>query len=104
MTIKKKSASARFMEQLTGGEMTLGKLLEAIRLGEESTQTDLARRLSVSRAHLCDIENGRRIVSPERAARWAKVLGYSPERFVKLAVQDSLNKAGLKLQVEVRAA
>lgn len=104
MTTKKKSSAAKFMEDLTGGPVTLGKLLEAIRIGQEATQAEFAKRLSVSRAHLCDIENGRRTVSPERAARWAKFLGYSPERFVKLAVQDSLKKAGLKLQVEVKAA
>ena len=33
--------------------------------------------LGVSRSHICDIEKGRKVVSPERAAKWANVLGYS---------------------------
>ena len=104
MTTKKKSDASHFMESMTGGPVTFPKLLEAIRVGEEATQAKFARRLGVSRANLCDIENGRRPVSPERAAKWAKLLGYSPERFVKLALQAQIDRAGLKLQVDVRAA
>ena len=32
--------------------------------------------LGVSRSHLCDVEKGRKVVSPERAAAWAKLLGF----------------------------
>jgi len=34
------------------------------------------KRLGVSKSHLCDLEKGRKTVSPERAARWAQILGY----------------------------
>lgn len=104
MTTKKKSDAVKFLEGITGGPLTLGKLLEAIRLGEEMTQLAFAKQLKIQRPHLSDIEHGRRVVSPERAAKWAKILGYSPEQFVKLAIQDQLDRAGLKLQVDVRAA
>ena len=53
---------------------------------------------------LNDIEKGRKAVSPERAARFAKVLGYSEARLVQLALQDLVNRGGLNLRVDVIAA
>jgi transcriptional regulator with XRE-family HTH domain len=100
----KKSDAVRFLEKLTGGPVTLGRFLEAVRLGEELTQPAFAKKLGVSRSHLNDIEKGRKGVSPERAARFAKVLGYSRARLVQLALQDLVNRGGLKLLVDVKAA
>jgi transcriptional regulator with XRE-family HTH domain len=89
---------------LTGGPVTLGKLLEAIRLGEELSQTKFAKKLGISRSHLNDIEKGNKFVSPQRAARFAKALGHSPERFVELSLQALVDETGLKLKVEIKAA
>jgi len=100
----KKSDAIRFLEKLTGGPVTLGRFLEAVRLGEELTQPAFAKKLGLSRSHLNDIEKGRKGVSPKRAARFAKVLGYSRARLVQLALQDLVNRGGLKLQVDVKAA
>jgi antitoxin HigA-1 len=100
----KKSDAVRFLEKLTGGPVTLGRFLEAVRLGEELTQPAFAKKLGLSRSHLNDIEKGRKGVSPARAARFAKVLGYSRARLVQLALQDLVNRGGLKLQVDVKAA
>ncbi len=103
-TKNKKSDAIRFLESITGGPVTFGKLLEAIRLGEEMTQPEFAKLLRLSKSHLNDIEKGRKAVSPERAARFAKVLGYSEERFVALSLQAQIDNAGLKLKVDVKAA
>ena len=100
----KKSTAMRFMEKVAGGPLTLSGLIEAIRLGEEESQPVFAKRLGISRSHLNDIEKGNKAVSPERAAKFAKLLGYSPEAFVKLALQDLVDRSGLHLQVEVKAA
>jgi len=100
----KRSEALRFLEKLTGGPVTLGKFLEAVRRGEEMTQPAFAKKLGISKSHLNDIEKGRKAVSPDRAARFAKVLGYSQPRLVKLALQDLVDRGGLKLQVDVRAA
>ena len=70
----------------------------------EISQAELARRLGVSRSHLCDVEKGRKVVSPERASAWAKILGFPPTVFVKLALQEQLDRAGVKMNVEVEAA
>lgn len=103
-TKRKKSDAMKYLESITGGAITLGAFLEAIRLGEEMTQVDFAKKLNVSKSHLCDIEKGRKLISPERAAKYAKILGYGKEQFVRLSLQDQVSKAGLKLKVKIEAA
>jgi transcriptional regulator with XRE-family HTH domain len=78
--------------------------LESLRKCDEIAQVDFARKLGISKAHLCDLEKGRRFASPGRAAKFAKALGHPPEYFVKLALQDLMRADGLKLSVEVYAA
>lgn len=97
MITGKKSEAVRFLEKLAGQRLTLGSFLEALRKGEDFSQVDFDKKLRISRAHLCDIEKGRRCVGPARAAKFAKILGYSPERFVKLAIQDELDEDVLNL-------
>ena len=104
MTTRPKTTEAGAFLQRLAGPLTLGSLLEAIRLGEGWSQQEMGRRLRLSRAHLCDIEKGRRSVSPERAARFARVLGYSEPQFVQLALQGMVDHAGLRLRVAVKAA
>ena len=53
---------------------------------------------------LCDVEKGRRLVSPEQAARFAKAFGHPPAVLVQLSLQDSVRAGGLKLKVSVEAA
>ena len=88
----------------TSGPLTLGRLVRSIRLGEAETLAVFAKLLGVSKAHLSDVEHDRRVVSAQRAAAWARQLGYHEGQFVQLALQDELNAAGIKLKVEVRAA
>jgi transcriptional regulator with XRE-family HTH domain len=104
MAKEKKSAAVKYLEKLRGGPLTFGALLHSIRETDEHTLEDLAKRLGISRSHLCDIEKGRRAVSAERAARWARTLGYAEALFVKLAMQAELDAAGIKLRVDVKAA
>ncbi len=101
---RKKGDLALLLEKSTGGPITLGKLLEAIRLGEELTQPQFAKKLGISKSHLNDIEKGRKSISPERAAKFAVILKYSPTRFVALSLQAMIDQAGLKMHVELRAA
>ncbi len=94
----------KFLEKLTGGPLRLGKLIEAIRLGEQLSQAAFAKKLKISRSHLNDIEKGNKAVSPQRAARFAKALHHSEERFVELALQEIIDESGLKLTVAVKIA
>lgn len=104
MNTKKKSKSMQFLEKVTGRPLTLGSLLESIRLADEISQITFAKKLRISPSHLCDIEKHRKVVSPERAAKFAKVLGYSPEQFVRLALQEMLDQAGLPFTIELKSA
>jgi len=101
---KRNAKEVAALEALMGGPLTLGMALEALRRGENMSQTEFARKLGLSSQKLCDIEKGRRSVSPERAAQFARKLGHPVEVFVRLALQDQVNHGGLKLKVSVQAA
>lgn len=103
-TKRQKSDAMAFLEKLAGRPLTIGGILESIRLGEEMTLDAFAKKLKISRSHLCDIEKGRKGVSLERAATFAKVLGHSQAQFVRFALQDEIERAGLKLKVTVETA
>ncbi len=94
----------KFLEGLLGGPLTLGLALMAIRETLGVSQTAFAKKLGLTRARLCDIEKGRRSVSLETAAGFAKRLKHPVETMVKLALQDQVHRAKLKLKVEVKAA
>jgi transcriptional regulator with XRE-family HTH domain len=91
----KKSETMKFLDALIGEPISIGGLLTAIRESDELSQSDLAKRLGISKSHLCDLEKGRKVLSPERAARFARELGYSEEQFVRLALQHMVESAGL---------
>ncbi len=104
MANKAKGNLLPLLMKVTGGPLTLGKLLEAIRLSEEISQSVFAKKLSISRSHLNDIEKGRKWVSPERAERFAKALKYSSVRFVSLSLQEILDKNKLRYEIELKVA
>ncbi|WP_028389322.1 helix-turn-helix transcriptional regulator [Legionella fairfieldensis] len=93
-----------YLESLIGKKPTFGDHLLAIRQGEEMTQSAFAKQLGVSRHYLCDIEHNRRYVSPKTAAEFADKLGYSRKQFVRLCLQDMLNRDGLALLVDIENA
>jgi antitoxin HigA-1 len=101
---KAKDSDEKFLEKLMGGPLTFGAALSALRESDEESLADFAERLSISRSHLSDIEHGRRTVSPERASRFAKALKQNEAQFVRLALQDQIRSAGLRLRVDVHAA
>jgi len=101
---ERKSAAVKLLEKIAGGPLTLGRAIESIRKSEELSQDECAKKLGVSKSHLCDVEKGRKTVSPERAARWARVLRYPESVLVRLAIQGELDAAGLKYRVEIEAA
>lgn len=92
------------LEKISGEELTFGSLIKSIRLGEEMTQEEFADLLDISKQHLCDIEKGRKFVSPKRAAEYATQLKLSKKQFIRLCLQDLLRRDGLKMIVSVEAA
>ena len=93
-----------FLNKLRKEPLTFGTMIHSLRECDEISQAELARKVRISRANLCDIEKERRTVSPAMAAKFARVMGYSVNQFVALALQDQLRKAGLKLKVDLKAA
>lgn len=106
MTIKSKMTEKTLeqIQKITGEKLTLGRLLWAIRQADEITQVDFSAKLNISKQHLCDIEHNRKSVSPKLAAQYAEILGYSKEQFIRLALQDMVDRDGLNVRVEVSLA
>jgi len=102
MITKESKESLDYLESILGKKPTLGDYLLAIRRGEELSQVEFAMLLGVSRQNLCDLEHNRRFISPKMATEFAKKLGYSGKHFVRLCLQDLLNRDGIALLVEVQ--
>jgi len=106
MTTKKSKgfSDSNVEERILGGPLTFGAAVEALRVGDELTQVEFAKKLRISRQYLCDVEKGRRRVSPGQAAKFAQAFGHPPNVLVRLALQDAVRASGLKLKVIVEAA
>ena len=101
MITKKSKDSLKYISSLTGIKLTLGEMLRSIRQCEQISQVNFSKQLNISRQNLCDIEHGRRFVSPKVAAAYANKLGYSESQFVRLCLQDLLDRDGINLAVDV---
>ncbi len=102
-TKRRKSAVKKFLDGLVGEPMSFARLIESTRLSEEVSMVEFAKQLRISVSHLNDIEKGRKFVSAERAAHFAKILGYSEEQYIRLALQDQLTRSKLKYVVSLEA-
>lgn len=96
-------STLKSIAKVTGAKLTLGKLIWAIRHSDDISQVDFATRLNITRQHLCDIERERKFVSPKLAAQYAEILGYPTEQFIRLSLQDLVDRGGLNVQVEITA-
>jgi transcriptional regulator with XRE-family HTH domain len=99
-----KDTLKEIQEITEGPDLTLGNIVSAIRQGENWTQAELARKLGVSRQFVCDLEHGRRIISPKMAECIALKLGYSPRQFIRFCIQDTFIKQGLRYKVDLQVA
>ena len=107
MTIERTKGKARLgIKRLEKefGPMTMSLFLRSFRESGECTQAEFAERLGISKANLCDLEKGRKLVGVERAVRFAKTLGVPEEGLVQIAFQDLLRASGLRFIVKVSAA
>ena len=106
MTTKLLSGASldKFLEKRSGGPLTFGKALRAVRTTIGLTQVEFAKKLGISKANLCDIEKDRRFVSADKAAEFSRRVGHPETVFIKLAIDDQLRRFGLKYKVELRAA
>lgn len=83
------------------GHLTIARMLVAHRLGEEMNQVEFAKFLGITPSSLCDMEKGRKIPSPTRAAKIAKKLGMIEMSWIEMAIQDQLRKENLNYRVKL---
>lgn len=86
------------------GRLTFARMIRSWRQADEISQTVFAKKLGISVQNLNDLEKGRRIPTPARAARIAKKLGVPERSLIKLAIRDSLYKEGFKYDVMLESA
>lgn len=86
------------------GPMTVALFIKAFREADGISQTEYAKKLKISRANLCDIEKGRKLISPQRASKIAKILKVPESTLLKLSIQDSLRQARLNYQIQLTKA
>jgi transcriptional regulator with XRE-family HTH domain len=100
---KKKIQTTADLEKVMG-PLTFAKVLKAWRQCEGLSQKDLAKRLGVTPSTLAGLESGRSIPSLKRAERIAKNMGAMPQQWVRLALQDYINKSGVEYSIKVEVA
>ncbi len=102
-TKSKKNYSIKDLEKVIG-KRTISGFLNSWRKALGISQSDFAKLLGISRSNLCDIEKRRKGISPERAAKFAKILGYSVNILIEIAIEEQLASMGLKYKVILEPA
>lgn len=85
------------------GSKVFGLCLDSVRRRAKLNRTQFAERLGISRQHLWVLENGRQGVTPQRAARFARILGEDERQFVEAALQALIENAQLSFSVRLDA-
>lgn len=90
--------------QALGCHITFGHRIIELREKSGLSRVAFAEKLGISSQRLSNIEQGKARVLPKHAAHFANVLKESEEQFVRLALQDMLDKDGLDytLTLEVK--
>jgi transcriptional regulator with XRE-family HTH domain len=102
-TDKRKAFGPKDLEKRLG-KLTVGEFLHTWRVSEEMSLADFGKLVGMSVANLCDIEKGRKGVSPERAEQIAKAIGVPRALLIRLSIEQSLRAAGLRYTVEIKPA
>lgn len=86
------------------GDITFAIALKSERESQELTRKDFCKFLDISIQSLYDLEHGRRIPTPGRAAKIARQIGEPEAYWVELALKDELKACNLKLNISVSSA
>jgi transcriptional regulator with XRE-family HTH domain len=68
------------------------------------TQIAFAKKLGIFRQYVGDLEHNRRGLSAEMPAKFSHKLGYSEKQFIRLVLQDELDRVGLPFIVDIKRA
>ena len=102
MTTKKNYGVKDLEKRL--GKLTVGEFLHTWRTTQEMSLKDFGKKIGLSIANLCDIEKGRKGVSPEKAEQIAKSLRVPPALLVRMSIEEQLSSAGLKYIIDLKPA
>lgn len=59
-----------------------GKIVRGLRVREDITQEELAKRLGITQTHVSEIESGKRAISQSMAKRLAETFNTLPRMFL----------------------
>ncbi len=102
MTTKKTISAREALKEVL--DSSFGEFVKDIRECDEISQTELAKRMRVSRQFIHAVEKDKANVSLEMAVKIARALGYPYEAFVEVFLNDMLRKSGIKKVVHLEAA
>ena len=104
MTTKKSIPAREALKDIM--KYSFGEFVRDIRECDAITQTELAKRMRVSRQFINAVEKDKANVSLEMAIKIASALGYPYEAFVEICLNDMLRKSGIKkvVHLEPKAA
>jgi DNA-binding XRE family transcriptional regulator len=94
----------KVLNKIRKTSMTFGRMLCSLRISDDISQVDLARKAKVSKGLICDIEKGRRDASIELAINLARIMGYAPESFVSILLEEQIHRAKLFYKIKLEKA
>ena len=83
------------------GNVTFAMFLRAARESLGYSQTEMGKKIGMSKGTLCDIEKGRQLVSVSLAKKIANKARLSEPLAIKACIQDQLNKANVHLSFKL---
>lgn len=86
------------------GPFSFATFMLGIRTTLGLSQVEMAKKLGISKAALCEVEKGRTLVSPKAAVRYAKKAGFSETVALEACFQDQLRRANIKKRVKIEDA
>lgn len=89
--------------QALGCNITFSHLLTDLREKSGLSRAAFAEKLKISTQRLSNIEQAKARVLPKHAAQYAKILKQDEEQFVRLALQDMIDKDGLDYNLILEA-
>lgn len=85
-------------------KMTFGGLVYSLRISDDISQVELAKKIGVSKQFLSDVEHNRKDVGIGFAKKISDSLGYSIEPLIELLIRDQLRRQHLNYIVELKKA
>lgn len=81
---------------------TFGALVRNMRESDCVSQSELARRIGVTRQFLNAIEHEKRAGNIDFAVKVAEALGYPEDIFIEVCINDLLKRSGINKIVELK--